>query len=290
MSAAKKRVIQALNQHLSRHVRQIHQLLVAADKLSHSYGEDIDGRRVTITSKRRTVERREDPDLPPVLWDEPDSIRDAYRAVREMRETWPEDKKLNPSDIKEWIERDDIVPDSQPISTLNHALHELKELELAWPHPTRGWVLGREQPRLPFLDRQSDTPSAPELRSYCERMADAGVRRFTSGRPTVSKQRIWVPGEKDEYQRGVVVLTDAATEQLVGVSERTGTMRVPKRLGGLRESAAVHAELLRVEGKYAVVKLPGVTAEFRTRVLGDWQIQGLDAPEPEEAELAGGSA
>lgn len=96
----------------------------------------------------------------------------------------------------------------------------------------------------------------------------------------MSKNVIWVPGEKYE---GVVAVMDPITEEVVAVSEKTGTMKVPTRSGKLSTAPAARGELVRVEGRYAVVKFPG-GKQIKTRVLGDWQLAGKTEPDPEEAE------
>jgi hypothetical protein len=260
-------------------LRELREVLRRSGRNYLRYKDTIDGLRLTIGAKQ--VEETVDPslDLPDALQIARPSTRQVYRALRGLR-AMDATAAIWPGDLAKHLER--ICPSTIPsLDTINHALRDLRDRSLAWSHPDRGWILGTHQPRLPFSAGQSDAPSASETRGYVERVADTSVCQFNR-EASVIKTRIWVPGEKSEY--GVVV-TDPITEKAVAVSERIGEMKVPTRRGKLASSPAVRAELLAVDGKHVVVKLPG-GEKIHTRVLGDWQLKGFTSPDQAAVEVS----
>lgn len=257
------------------------------------YGREVEGRAMSIAD--RVPKKTTDPaaDLPPDLRRARESLRVAYRAVRDMRAELGAGAALWPSDIVEWL--DEKFPDDSPhsIDTLNHALKDLRKLRLAWaPEPSRtgdylGWRLGSEQNVLPTGGRQSELSSTTARTGYAEVTAAEAASRTSEERPMrgFAKSVFWVPAERSEYGH---LVTDAVTQEVVAVTEKTGEMKVPTRTGRLVTCPAVRAELIRVESRYAVVKLPG-GKKVQTRVLGQWQLAGLAEPEPETADVASAS-
>jgi hypothetical protein len=250
-------------------LRELREALRRAGRETLHYAREIDGRVMSVTAKlpKKTLDPAAD--LPPELRKAREAVRAAYRAVRDMRAERGDLAAVWPSDVAEWL--DARFPDAgpHPVEAVSRALADLRRLKLAWaPDPKagrddRGWRLGSEQNSLPLADRPSDEPVA----------ATAGgraARRFVAPR-----EMIWVPGERSEY--GLLV-TDAVTEEVVAVAEKVGRMRVPTRSGSTTAAAAVRAELVRVEGRYAVAKLPG-GRQVRTRVLGDWHLAGRAEPD-----------
>ncbi len=272
---------ETLPQTLRRCAREVFHALRAADRVSLRFGLNFGPQRVTIGSATTEETVGAAPDLPDVLWLARDATRDVYRALRDLRAERPADAVVMPADIKAAMEAGDVTPDAQSIHTINHALRDLLDKELAWSHPGRGWVLGCAQPRLPISGRQSDGPSGAAIDAYTARMADTGVRRFLRG--DVPMQRVWVPGEQNEYG---VVIVDIESERGVACTERIGEMQVPTRSGKLATVAAVRCDLVRAEGRLMVVRPPkGPT--LTVRVLGDWQLAGRAAPDDAEvAEVA----
>lgn len=220
----------------------------------------------------------ESPDLPPALRAAKESTRQTYRALVALRAEVGGDARVRPVELLAFL--NEGRDDEASINTVNHALSDLKARRVAWSHPARGWVTGCEQPTLPFESRQSDSPSGTANAAYAGDGSGASARPFTSeGSSMITKQRVWVPGERFEE---TVVVVDAVTEEAVGVSERTGFMRVPTRTGRLTTVAAVRGDLVSAAGKLAEVRLPGGKC-VRTRILGDWHLAGLTSPPIGEA-------
>jgi len=272
-----------LNQTLARVAREVFEALQADDRDTLKWGLDIGDRRVTI-GMRAAAE-----DAAPAAADLPEALRhrsrpatrEVYYALRDLRDDVGPDAVVRPADVKAWMERNDTLPNAQSIHTINHALKDLFDRDLAFSHPARGWVLGCRQPSLPISGGQTDRPPAPELRAYASGMADAGVRRF-AGAALANPQRVWVPGELSEYG---VLITDLDTGEPVAVAERTGRMQVLDRSGRLRSVPAARGELVSADRGRAVVRFArGVRATVR--VLGDWQLRGETAPGPDEPAVA----
>lgn len=270
-----------------RHTLEMRESLRRAGRTYLRYAENHDGRRYTIgvnDAQKRAKARADTDDLPKDLKKARPKLQDTYRALRALsdgRRDLP-DPRVPAAEIVAWLDAHEIdAPNS--IYTIGHALTDLKTLQLAWnaDDAEGGWYFGRNPAlppaALPRENRQSERASTSAAAGYAGRRVGEGADLF-SGATTMSKKRIWVPGVKDEYQKGVVVVTDAVTEAEVGVNERVGTMKVPTRLGTeFRCCAAVRGDLVRIDGKYAVVKLPG-GHEVRTRILGDWHLEGLTEP------------
>lgn len=264
---------ESLEQLARRLIREVRDALRRENRRYLRFAETIDGLRLTLGARESEETVEESRDLPFALRVSRPATRQVYRALRSLRGSLPGEAVVMPADVEARLRTDD--PDTEPSrDTINHALRDLRDRELAWSHPERGWCLGCEQPRLPISAGQSDRASAADCRAYAGLLADRGVRRFTTEGSAMSKQLIWVPGEQSEY--GVAVI-DAETEAATVVSERIGEMRIESRTGRVRTVPAARGELLRVEGKHAVVRFNG--REVRTRVLGEWQLQGLTAPE-----------
>lgn len=256
-------------------VRDLRESLRNSGRTWLRYGITLDGLRLTVGS--RIDEDSESLfDIPPLLRPARPSTHRVYRALRDLRGERGSDVAIMPADIRERLEQ--LDPDSeQSIDTINHALRDLRNRKAAYTRPDRGWLLGTEQPRLPNSGGQSDADCVSDFRGYLRDVANVGVRRFTEGEQAMPRTLIWVPGEKTE-EYGVIV-TDAKTESLVqAVDCKISTMQVPTRSGRLTTVDAARGELLRVEGKYAVVKIAG--KQVAVRVLGDWHLKGLQAPEP----------
>lgn len=258
-----------------------------AGRAKFRYAENVADAHITLGVGPIKGPVDEAADLPPDLRKARPSMRKTYRALRAM---WDERKdaaeaEVWPSDVVAWLDKK--FPDvDHSLDTVNHALKDLRTLRLAWVPDGRGWRLGSARTTLanaaatlPISVRQSEPSSTTAQTSYADRMAGAGARRVSEVR-LMSKSVIWVPGEKYE---GVVAVMDPITEEVVAVSEKTGTMKVPTRSGKLSTAPAARGELVRVEGKYAVVKFSG-GKQIKTRVLGDWHLAGHTEPQPEEAE------
>lgn len=265
-------------------LRVVRDALRRAGRTSVRVAEDIDGLRMTLGAKESPETVEDNTDLPDSLRRSRPATRRVYRILREMRAEGA-NARVMPADIEARFAADDATAEPS-VDTINHALRDLRDRELAYSHPDRGWVLGREQIRLPFPAGQSETPSPAAAVAHTPSVACDSRTRFKGGASVFSKSYIWVPAERSEY--GVAV-TDAASELTVVAGERLGEMKVVTRSGRIRSTPAVRGELLRVEGKLAVVRLPG-GAEVRTRVLGDWHLAGLTEPAPEPATTEAGAA
>lgn len=263
-------------------LRELRDAMRRAGRDTLSYAREIDGRVMSVTVRlpKKTIDQSAD--LPPDLRKARHAVRAVYRAVRDLRAERGELAAVWPSDVAEWL--DARFPDDTPhaAGTVTLALADLRKLKLAWaPDPKaggddRGWRLGSEQNVLPIADRSGEVvpvtpPTGPAAR------ATDGSRRASRG-IVMPREMIWVPGERSEY--GLLV-TDAVTEEVVAVTEKVGRMRVPTRSGRATSAAAVRAELVRVEGRYAVAKLPGGRL-IRTRVLGDWHLAGDAEPDADD--------
>ena len=245
-----------------RFAREIRASLRRLGRNNLRYSEDLDGLKITIGGKRSNETVVDSPDLPVELRVARQSARDVYVALRELRAEQGDAVKVMPADIVERLRQ--LKPHVDPSrDTVNHALRDLKDRELVWSHLERGWLIGRAQGVL-FSAGHSDRPS-PEP-----------VVRSRSAPP--AKQHIWVPAEQGDY--GLVVV-DPLTEEAVAVTDGVGEIQFESRSGRIKTSPAARVELVKLDGKYAVVKIAG--QEIRTRVLGDWQIRGLTAPEEIEA-------
>lgn len=253
--------------------RELRESLRRAGRHYLKYAETIDALHVTMGVKHPPKTVDTSADLPPQLRRARPSLRMVYRAVRDMRDQLGTSACVWPLQIVAWLDDRDSQT-AHSIDTVNHALRDLAVLKLACSEDPAGWRLGTRQLSLPISGGQSESPSDDELEEYALDMAGRGVRRFQAG-GFAMKRLIWVPGEKSEY--GIVV-TDASTEEAIAVSERVGEMQVPTWSGKVRTVPAVRAELVRVDGKYVLVKLPG-GHQLATRVLGDWQLEGRAAPE-----------
>lgn len=268
------RSLETPEQTAHRCARELRESLRRAGRFYLKYAETVDALHVTIGAKHPAKTTDDSADLPPQLRRARPSLRTVYRAVRDMRDQLGPSSGVWPLQIVAWL--DDREPDvAHSIDTVNHALRDLRSLTLACSEDSTGWRLGSRQPALPIPGGQCEPPSSEQISAYAQDMGERGVRRFTGG--LAMRRTIWVPGEKGEY--GVYV-TDAQSEQAVAVGERIGEMQVPTWSGKCRTVPAVRAELVRIEGKLAVVKLPG-GASLATRILGEWQLEGKTAPEVE---------
>lgn len=261
--------------------KEIRDSLRRAKRRYLRYAIEIDDLRVTLGAKklRKTIDPSSD--LPPELKRSRLSVRTTYRAIRDIRSERGEDAEVWPSTIVAWLDARNPTTEHS-IDTLNHALSDLRQLRLAWsPDPDsrdrRGWRLGSPQLTLPILAGQTCRPDQIASGGYAPQSADTFVGRLRS--TSMTRRWIWVPGERDE-ESGAVVVTDARTDRSVGVTERTGSMQVPTRSGTLARVPAARGELVRTEGRYAVVKFG--TQQLAVRVIDEWQLRGLDSPEPEE--------
>lgn len=243
-------------------------------RIPKRYGFTIGDVRVTIAAKKAAATVDESPDLPPALRFSPKALKDAYRALCDIRAEYGPDAVVLPTML---VERLNVIdPDTiHSVHTVNHSLSALRARRVAWWHPGRRWLLGCEQPALPLSTSDADGPTESVIDEYRERMAGAGVRRFFR-EGAGAAQRIWVPGERSDY--GVVV-TCAESEREFAEQDRTGEIRVRTSSGRLRTRAAVHAELVRVTGHTALVKLP-CGERITVQVLGDWHLAGRQEPEP----------
>lgn len=235
------------------------------------FGTTADGFRVTVTA-RYVAEPDGVSDLPPVLRTARPAWQRTFRALKAIRAGEGTGPTVMPADIADWIKA--AKEPALSIDTINHALDELRKLKLVWRHPDSRWQVGEEQKILPFSGEQEIPPTPPDPVAYSSGTDDAGVGRSASGRLSMAKQLIWVPGEKNDYG---IVIEDAVTEEPVLATDRHGEMQVPDRNGRLSKRDAARVELVRVDGRYAVVKVGG--KEVRVKNLGEWQLKGLTAPE-----------
>ena len=272
-----------LCQRLARIVRDV---LRRTDRTALRYAEDIDGLHITIGSKRSTETVDDDPDLPPVLRLARPATRAVYWVLHDLRADLGTEARVMPADIMARQRELDPGGDEPSRDTVNHALSELRAKEVAWSHPRFGWIFGRERASLPGLEsvrvpvsagHSGAAPRAPEPGYASGTACDSRTR--TAGARAMTRTHIWVPTEDSD--NGLVVV-DAVTEMVHPATDRIGKVTYETRTGRTRTVAAVRAELLRVEDRYAVVRLPG-DSEVRTRVLGEWQLRGLTSPEPTSA-------
>jgi|GEM_PF-6635588 len=242
------------------------------DKITRpKYAETIEGVRYSFTARRDTRPAPMDSDdLPKPLKNARPSLKNTYRALRALCDGRPSNPGVEvwPSDVVAWLDAQEIdAPNS--VDTINHALRDLRTLRLAHSRPDSGWHLG--------LLSENRQASVSEIIAYCSDMADLGVRRFHG--LNISRSFIWVPGEIDTLS-GQVMVTDDDTGRVVSGGEHIGKMQIPTRAGRLSTVTAARGELVCADEKYATVKIGG--EKIKTRLLGEWQLRGLNAPDTRE--------
>ena len=138
-------------------LRVVRDALRRAGRTSVRVAEDIDGLRMTLGAKESPETVEDNRDLPASLHLSRPTTRRVYRILREIRAEGGQ-LRVMPADIEERFRTEDVTAEPS-VDTINHALRDLRDRELAYSHPDRGWILGREQSRLPFSAGQSETPS-----------------------------------------------------------------------------------------------------------------------------------
>lgn len=247
---------------------------------SFKHGEDIDGLRMSSSARKSTEKPNDRSDLPEPLRVATPKDCEVYLALYNLREYCGDACKVQPVDVKTWMEREEENKDCESIYTINKSLKRLVvDYGVVYKHPARGYLIGERQATLPFSGRQSEQPSDTVLEVYRVDMAERGVPRFM--REAVVQNAIWVPGELNE-DTGAVIVVDAKSEKPFAVSERIGEMKIPTRSGRLYKSAAVRGQIVCIESdEYAVVKLPGVPKPIYVRLLGEWHRRGRTQPDAE---------
>lgn len=234
--------------------------------------------RCSVNVERVQEQDTPAPDLPPELHRSTPALLTVYRTLRTLRGERGPDAKVRAQDI---ADHTFATTNGGGLgkSTVDHMLAELKKRNVAHRDRERGWVPAPGQPTLPNSARQLSPVAPPAPLAQDTATVGAPVHRFTMFKgPVMSKPMIWVPGESVEDG---VVLTDVATDKDVYVTERLGKVVVESLTGRRTSKAAVRCELVSHDGKFATVKTGG--EKIKVRVLGAWQLKGLDAPELEDA-------
>src|SRR5262245_34117043 len=121
-----------------RAMRELRDSLRRANRRYLRFAEDIDGLRMTCGAKRPEQPVDISRDLPPELLLARRSTHLIYRALRSLLVDATTETKIWPADIQRFLL--ELDPKSDPsINTINHALQDLRERELAWSHVERGW-------------------------------------------------------------------------------------------------------------------------------------------------------
>ncbi|HEY1190142.1 MAG TPA: hypothetical protein VGE74_21025 [Gemmata sp.] len=274
------------------------------------YSDDREGLHITIGSKEADEETEDnDPALPDELKRKTrPKHREVFKILAELwaeRDGMPDSETcVMPVDIieRQWVWHQREMPPGQnapepPRSTVMTALAELRTREVVYQHGTRGWVIGRKQARL-----TDGVESVPREKGYTSAVEPAPIvsqtarvardcREHASRELSMYGKQIWVPGEKDDFQTGGLIVTDADgnTHLLEGKQER---MRYAGSSGRLAAPFAVKCDLVTVEdaGRYQIahvkVRTPDGRKQIRVKVLGDWHIEGRLSDRAEPAALA----
>ncbi|WP_148087942.1 hypothetical protein [Gemmata obscuriglobus] len=263
----------------------------------------------SITFKGRNDDIGADPSLPRKVRRTSDKVQDVYRAFVAI---WNDPNRrpdpIMPKPIRTWLlaeyaraEPDKTQRKDAPRSSIQHALSDLQELGIIHQHGDGGWVMGpRPEPKQGTITDDEGVPNENGTHSPLEQAATITHASHVGGADVVPPRTgaqdmfgklIWVPGEKDDFETGGLVITDdTGTSHLAeGKQER---VRYSGRTGRPAAPLAVRCELVTVDDsgrhKVAVVKIKGPegTKQIRVRVLGDWQLAGRMSDREEPATLA----
>lgn len=144
-------------------LRQIGEAVIRSKRKRFRAAVDVNGLRVGLNAEPPRQKPAEDfGALPEPVRALPRAAKRIFALIRDLRATeGPDRAHLDSTEIEARIRRrcphDDIA-----IDTVRHALKQLRETEEVWSHPVFGYVLGREQPSLPFDARQPGSlPDSP---------------------------------------------------------------------------------------------------------------------------------
>ena len=255
--------IESPEQVARRSIQNVRASMARAGVLRLRYAINLNGVRLSLTARPSAPTRDDTFAGPDQLRLARPATRTVFTLVATLRAECGPDGSVWPADIAARWDRDEPDTDHS-IDTINHALADLRKRKAARSHRDRGWYPEAEQGALfPNPPRDADRKAtAAELRA---------ARAEAKHNP-----RIWVPGERAS---GGVALVDVKSEETVFVeSTAVGDVGVPNWKGELHYRPAVRGEVLEVDGKIATVRFPS-GAKVQTRLLGDWQLDGLTSPE-----------
>jgi hypothetical protein len=272
--------------------RRLALALRRANRTHLRWSADLFDLHITVGSRaQREGEGTVDEAVPECLRDAPNSVRGVYKVIVALRAELGGDVRVTPAQIVQRQQADwDAAGVFQfaSIHTVNHALADLRECGAVHTTKTRGYLLGPEPvtvpsqlridfgARLPFSRRQSGNTCTPDEIGH-----DAHVEhdsRAWHQEAFAMKTYIWVPIDPES---GAVI--DARTDKRHAPNEKVGEIKFFDRVGRLKTRDATRAELVRVEDKYAVVRLG--REHVRILILGDWHVAGDTAPPAEVAEV-----
>ncbi|HEY1187987.1 MAG TPA: hypothetical protein VGE74_10035 [Gemmata sp.] len=144
------------------HLRSIGEALSRRGRVSLRRSVLVNGVRVGLTAgPDRRAPRDDFGPMPDAVRALPRADQRVYAHIRDARAgPGGPGRVLGSGEIERGI-RAAAPNDDLDISTVRHALKRLRDAGAVWSHPARGYLLGPEQPALPFDARQpNDLPGA----------------------------------------------------------------------------------------------------------------------------------